>query len=90
MYDPKIIAQMEAIKEASKKRSYDYKGFRPYGAAQLYILDDYIDEYFDGNVVEKIINDGIGKFIINEDLSEAALHITGLGDVLFVKSRENE
>lgn len=81
-----LMAQIEAQTTAEEKRSYNFKGYRPYGAGEIYILDGYVDEYFDGNVVEKIINDGKGKFIIKDNSSSAVLNIAGFGDVNFVKA----
>lgn len=49
-------------------KKYNYKGFIPYGAGEMYCLDQYVEDYFSGNVVESIINEGLGVFeIINED-----------------------
>ncbi len=80
-----LKAQIEAQETAEDKRSYNFKGYRPYGAGEIYILDGYVDEYFDGNVTEKIINDGKGKFIVKDNPSNAVLNIAGFGDVHFVK-----
>ena len=39
-------------------RSYSYKVCRPYGAGEMFILDEYVEHYFTGNVPEELIKDG--------------------------------
>lgn len=49
-------------------RDYDYKGFKPYGAAEMYCIDMYVDDSFSDNVTEEIIKNGVGTFeIINDN-----------------------
>lgn len=40
------------------KREYTFKGYMPYGAGELEVLDVYVDPYFSGNVPEEIMKDG--------------------------------
>lgn len=48
------------------KRDYEYKGFIPYGAGEMFCLDQYVEHDFSGKVVEQILSDGIGEFVIQD------------------------
>lgn len=39
-------------------RTYDYKGYSIYGAGDMWILDNYVDYDFTGNVTEQLISEG--------------------------------
>ena len=56
------------------KKTYDYKGYNPYGAGQMFAIDDFVDADFKGNVTEKIIKSGAGTFEVASD-TEAILHV---------------
>lgn len=43
-------------------RTYTYKGLRPYGAGDLFVLDTYVDPDFSGNVPEEIMAHNSGKW----------------------------
>ena len=57
-------------------KTYEYKGYRPYGAAQSFSLDAYIEDNFSGNVVESILAEGLGSFYILDE-NNAVLKING-------------
>lgn len=42
----------------AEKRSYNYNGFRPYGAADLLTMDNHVDDAFCGNVPDEIVRSG--------------------------------
>ena len=42
----------------AEKRTYNFNKFRPYGAADLFTMDVYVDDRFDGNVPEEIVRNG--------------------------------
>lgn len=48
------------------KRDYAYKGFIPFGAGEMFCLDNFVYYDFSGNVVERILADGIGEFVIKD------------------------
>ena len=37
---------------------YSYNDWIPYGAAQLYCIDFYLDDNFEGNAVEQLLSEG--------------------------------
>lgn len=39
-------------------RTYAYRGFRPYGAGELFIMDEWVDPDFSGNVTEELVKKG--------------------------------
>ena len=44
------------------ERTYSYKGCRPYGAGDLFVMDHYVDDDFVGNVPEEIVKNNGGKW----------------------------
>lgn len=46
-------------------KTYSYNGYKPYGAGDLFCLDQYVDYDFDGNVTEEILKNEDFKFIEN-------------------------
>ena len=64
---------------------YSYKGYMPYGAGETFYIDQYVDDSFEGNATEKVIEEGLATFdIISEEI--AVLHFIKTGDDLkFVK-----
>lgn len=42
---------------------YSYKGFVPYGTAEQFCIDQYIEDEYQGNRTEKLIADGIAVFV---------------------------
>lgn len=61
-YGDMIRAARDAATEEAPTK-YSYKGYRPYGAGQMFILDKYVDDSVK-NVTENIVNSGLGKFQI--------------------------
>lgn len=50
------------------QRTYSYKGYSPYGAAQQLFIDGYLDDTFMGNATEQLIKEQRAKFeIIDEE-----------------------
>ena len=43
-------------------RSYSYKGLHPYGAGDLFAMDNYVDPDFSGNVPEEIMQHNGGRW----------------------------
>lgn len=43
------------------KRIYQYKEYCPYGAADLFVMDAYVEHNFSGNVPDEIMRNG-GKW----------------------------
>lgn len=43
-------------------RTYTFNGLRPYGAGDLYTMDQYVDDDFSGNVPEEIMAHNGGKW----------------------------
>lgn len=41
-----------------ESRTYDLDGYKPYGAADYYAMDCYVDDFFAGNVPAKILANG--------------------------------
>lgn len=39
-------------------RHYDYQGLRPYSAADLYAMDEFVPDDFSGNVTEELLKRG--------------------------------
>ena len=49
-------------------KKYNYKGYSPYGAGEMYFLDGYVESDFCGNVTEELIKIGAEfKIIDNEN-----------------------
>lgn len=65
-----------------KNEQFFYKGYEPYGAGEYFILDQYTEDEFKGNIIEDLINRGY-KFIIKSE-NAAALIINDIS-VDFVK-----
>lgn len=61
---------------------YNYKGYSPYGAGEMYFLDGYVESDFCGNVTEEIVKNGAEFKII--DAENAKLTYKG-DNVDFVK-----
>lgn len=76
MKDAVTMAKIEAQKQSEERRSYSYKGYRPYGAAELFILDQNVDDYFNKNVTEYLIGKGAEFEIVNNE--KAILHFDRL------------
>ena len=69
-------------------RDYAYSGYYPYGPADLYCIDFYVDENFSGNVVESIISEGLGEFrIISDEYAQLLLPKAGYS-INFIKEDE--
>lgn len=64
-------------------KNYQYKGYIPYGAAEMFCLDVYVEENFEGNVVEEIIANGLGEFKAIDE--EKAVLVMKQYDLDFVK-----
>lgn len=64
---------------------YSYKGYMPNGAGETFYIDQYVDDDFNGNATERVIDDGAATFeIISEEV--AVLHFNKTGeDLKFVK-----
>lgn len=68
------------------KERYDYKGYEPYGAAQMHIMDNFteLNPYEDNsacNVTEMLVEEGYKFEIIDNE--NAVLHLGNL-DIDFV------
>ncbi len=61
---------------------YNYKGYSPYGAGEMYFLDGYVESDFCGNVTEELVKNGAEFKII--DAENAKLTYKG-DNVDFVK-----
>ena len=73
-------ARDTATEEAPTK--YGYKGYRPYGAGQMFILDKYVEDGVK-NITENIIKSGLGKFKVIDDKN--AVLVLPTIEVEFVK-----
>lgn len=54
------------------KRTYGYNGYSIYGVGDMFVLDCWVDDYFEGNVTEQLISEGAefietGKNAYGED-----------------------
>ena len=38
--------------------SYEYNGFHPYGAGDMFCIDQYVENDFSGNVTEQLLSEG--------------------------------
>lgn len=52
-------------------KEYTYNGYMPYGAGEMFCMDTYIEDDFTGNVVQYIIDNGLGKFEIIDSQNAA-------------------
>ena len=68
------------------KKTYSYNGYSPYGAGEMWILENYVDDDFKGNVTEKLIADGVITFTIIDDDSARVDFADGhMKNISFVK-----
>ena len=64
---------------------YSYKGFVPYGVAEEFFIDQYIEEGYNGNRTEKLIADNIAVFYEYSDNIAALIFRRRLTSLRFIK-----